>query len=301
MITRAVLYPQHFILAISNPAESLFIGSFWLSISVIIGGIQVYGISYGPAHSWLIDAVYILYWVYAGCSLSNSIAQYWMLMHAGTGRSVPVTPSLFLVGYSAMLTGTIASLIAGSQPPDRAVLMIISGLAYKGYGWLISLVCIIYSIRNLLENGLPPPPLRPGMFIPVGSVAYTIVTFIGLAKAIPTASTSGYFSRHPTAKETLEIVALFVSIFMWLFAFWIFAIAVIANVSKCWFHTSNINDRNAVRKPDNNVDCEYIDGHASCNVAGVDYRMYSSGVDGGDCMAWERRRQEHVKSNSLSD
>jgi tellurite resistance protein TehA-like permease len=230
MLLRALLHQAHFLQSFRNPQESLFIGSFWLSVSVIIGGTQLYGITYGPAYPWLVDAVYVLYWLYAGCSLANSIVQYWGLILGSTKRPVPFTPSLFLAGYSAMLTGTIASLIAGSQNSERAVLVIVSGCAFQGFGWLISLVSIVYFVRNLLDNGPPPPHLRPGLFIPVGSAAYTVVALIGQAGAIPMSPASGYFARHTTAKETLEVVALFVGIFMWLFSFWIFSIAVLGNV-----------------------------------------------------------------------
>jgi tellurite resistance protein TehA-like permease len=87
----------------------------------------------------------------------------------------------------------------------------------------------VYFIRLLLDKGLPPPSLRPALFIPVGSVAYTIVAIIGLANAIPE---HGYFSneRHPMAKEICVVMALVVSVFMWLFSFWMFGIAVVGNV-----------------------------------------------------------------------
>lgn len=227
MAARLYFHPSHVRKVICHPPESFFIGAYLLSISVLIGCIQLYGITHGPGWSWLLDAIYVLYWMYAAVSLVNSIAQYYILIAHSTLRPVPFAPSMFLPGYSAMLTGTIASVIAGSQPGPRAEMIIVSGLAFKGFGWLISSVCIVYFIRLLLDKGLPPPQLRPALFIPVGSVAYTIVTFIGLANAIPD---TGYFARHPMAKEILTVTALFASIFMWLFAFWIFAIAVVANV-----------------------------------------------------------------------
>jgi tellurite resistance protein TehA-like permease len=230
MLTRWLLHPMHFSRSFTNPAESFFIGSFLLSMSVIVGGIQLYGITYGPAYPWLVDAVYILYWSYAAISLVNSIAQYSVLIHQSTSRPIPFTPSVFLAGYSAMLTGTIASLIAGTQPPDRAVLVIYSGCAYQGFGWLISLVCIVFFIRNALDNAVPPAKLRPSLFIPVGSVAYTIVALIGQANAIPSNPPVGYFALHLAAKETLQVVSLFLGVFMWLFSFWLFAIAVVGNV-----------------------------------------------------------------------
>lgn len=230
LIARFILYPSHVLKAIFHPQESFFIGSFWLSISVIIGGIQLYGITYGPAYPRLVYAVYVLHYLYAALSLLNAIAQYWILIQRSTVRPVPFSPSMFLAGYSAMLTGTIASLVAGSQSPERALLVIVLGLAYQGFGWIISLVCVVYFVRALLDKGLPPPQLRPGLFIPVGSAAYTIIALIGLANAIPENPSSGYFARHPDAKEILRVMALFVGIFMWLFSFWLFAVAVLGCV-----------------------------------------------------------------------
>jgi tellurite resistance protein TehA-like permease len=230
-IARAILYPSQFRRSFTHPQESFFFGAFWLSISVIIGATQTYGITYGPGYPWLIDAVYVLYWIYAACSLTNSIFQYWILMQGSIVRPIPTIPSIFLAGYSAMLTGTISALIADSQPAERRLAIIVSGCAYQGFGWLISLVAITGLIRNLLDNGLPPPAMRPGMFIPVGACAYTIIALIGQANAIPDSPSHGYFAAHPTAAETLRIVALFVGIFLWLFAFWLFAIAFLGNIS----------------------------------------------------------------------
>jgi C4-dicarboxylate transporter/malic acid transport protein len=228
MTARICLYPHHVKRALSHPSESLFLGSFLLSMSVIIGGIQVYSITYGPSYPWLISTIYILYWLYSGLSFTNCVFQYWILITRSIVRPVPFTPSMFLAGYSAMLTGTIASLIAPTQPPSHSLLVIYSGVAFQGYGFLISLVCIAFFIRGLLDTGFPPPALRPALFIPVGSIAYTILALINLSNAIP--PDTGYFGTHPTAKEILQVLALFVSIFMWLFAFWLFSLALLANI-----------------------------------------------------------------------
>lgn len=231
MTARAILYPAHFKGAFLHPQESFFFGAFWLSISVIIGGVQTYGITHGPGYPWLVDAVYVLYWMYAACSLANSVFQFWVLIQWSMVRPIPGLPSIFLAGYSAMLTGTLASFIAGSQPPHRAVPIIISGCAYQGFGWLISSIVMVGYVRNLLDHGLPPPPMRPAMFIPVGTCAYTIIALIGQATAIPGPPSYGYFASHPTAAETLRVVALFIGIFLWLFTFWLFALAFLGNVS----------------------------------------------------------------------
>ncbi|KAI4913134.1 hypothetical protein J4E85_010867 [Alternaria conjuncta] len=82
---RFLYHTSHFLTSFLHPSESFFAGSFYLSLSVILAGIQTYGITHGPAYPWLIDAVYLLYWIYAGASLANSVFQYWIVIQRGKG------------------------------------------------------------------------------------------------------------------------------------------------------------------------------------------------------------------------
>jgi len=116
-------------------------------------------------------------------------------------------------------------MIAGSQPAEKRMAILVSGVAFQGFGFLWSMVLVVMYVVQLMERGLPPPAVRPGMFIPVGTPAYTIIAFVGQARAIPTSY--GYFAAHPSAAETLRTLALFVSIALWVFTFWLFAIAVL--------------------------------------------------------------------------
>jgi tellurite resistance protein TehA-like permease len=226
---RLLLHPTHILGALSHPSESWFLGSFFLSTSVLIGCTQVYGITYGPAYPWLIDAIHVLYWIYAGFSFANSVGQYWVLVARSKVRPVAFTPSMFLAGYSAMLTGTLASLIAPYQDPGRAYLVVLSGLTFQGFGWLVSSTCLVFFVRGLLDTGLPPAKVRPALFIPVGSVSYTIVALVGQANGVPEGI--GYFAKHPQAKDTCQVFALMVSVFMYLFSVWLFLLAVLGNIS----------------------------------------------------------------------
>jgi tellurite resistance protein TehA-like permease len=130
-----------------------------------------------------------------------------------------------------MLTGTVASLIVDSQPGRRVMPIVVSGVAYQGFGWCISFIAVVAYVRNVLDNGFPPAQLRPGLFIPVGSCAYTIVALIGLANAVSEGTEASYFARHPAAPEILRVLALFTGVFLYVFAFWLFAIAFWGNVS----------------------------------------------------------------------
>ncbi|KAI4643238.1 uncharacterized protein J4E78_009964 [Alternaria triticimaculans] len=56
---RFLYHTSHFLSSFLHPQESFFLGSFYLSLSVILAGIQTYGITHGPGYRWLIDAVYV--------------------------------------------------------------------------------------------------------------------------------------------------------------------------------------------------------------------------------------------------
>ena len=57
-----------------HPHESFFFGTFWVSIALILYCVQLYGIpSSGP---WLVKALQICFWLYAGCALLVVIFQY---------------------------------------------------------------------------------------------------------------------------------------------------------------------------------------------------------------------------------
>ena len=229
-LTRLTLHTTHFLSSITHPSESLFISSFHLSLSVLLAGLQTYTITHGPGTRWLKDTVYILYWTYAALSLSNAVAHYYVLIARSAVRPIPYSPAVFLPGYSAMLTGTVASMIAGHQSPERAGKVVLSGVAWQGFGWCISFVTIVSYVRNILDHGLPPKKVRPGMFIPVGACAYTIVALVGLAQGVPDVGAVGFFARYPHAGEVLRVVAVILGLFLYVFAFWLFALAVLANV-----------------------------------------------------------------------
>ncbi|KAF2691198.1 C4-dicarboxylate transporter/malic acid transport protein [Lentithecium fluviatile CBS 122367] len=226
MTARASLHFAHFKRSFINPQESFFFSSFLLSICIILCDIQLYGLTYGPCGPWLITTLRVLYWIYAAVSLINAIFQYFVFMIDKLDRRpVPFNLSWFLTGYSAMLTGTVASIIAESQPPEHRISILVSGCAYQGFGFLFSMVLVMLHIMQLMEKGLPPAAVRAGLFIPVGTPAYTIIAFIGQARAIPTSY--GYFAAHPASTEILLTMVLFISIALWILTFWLFAIAVL--------------------------------------------------------------------------
>jgi tellurite resistance protein TehA-like permease len=67
------------------------------------------------------------------------------------------------------------------------------------------------------------------MFIAVGPAGFTSVALIGMSQSIPEGY--GYFKTYPMAPQVLQILALWVSIWIWCIAFWFFSFSLLAVLS----------------------------------------------------------------------
>jgi tellurite resistance protein TehA-like permease len=199
------MYPGSLNKSLRHPTEALFFPTFWLSLPTIIGGMKIYGVPHtGP---WLIVTLRVLFWLYCACTMLVAICQYWYLFMNKTLLVKSMTPSWILPIFPVMLTGTLASILAGDQP---AV--------------MLYTLCLV----RLFEYGLPPPNARPGMFICVGPPGFTALAIIGMSNALP--EDYGYFATYPGAATALKAMALFTAIFIWMIGFWWFCIALISTL-----------------------------------------------------------------------
>ncbi|KAI1807809.1 voltage-dependent anion channel [Daldinia bambusicola] len=226
ILARFSLHPHMLKRSLTNPPEYFFIGSFWLSIATTIICMQRFGAPHtGP---WLPVAVRVLFWMYAAATLVYATV-IWVVAAAKSSIDMTrINPAVFLMVFNTMLTGTIAASIAEAQPPEQRLPIIVAGVAYQGLGWIVSLALLPWFVAGLLQNGLGAPSLRPGLFMPVGSSGYTVVSLIGCARAVP----RGYefFARYPIAADVLQVLATWTGVFLWLFTFWLFALALLANL-----------------------------------------------------------------------
>lgn len=226
MICRFIQTPSSLRRSLTKPPEAYFTGSLWLSIATIIMCTQRFAAPHtGP---WLVVAIRILFWAYAAITLTYNILIFVAMFVTCPLAPGSLSPPMFLMVYNAMLSGTVASAIAPAQPPSHRLPILVAGVAYQGLGWLLCLLLLPLFLSSLLIHGLGPASQRPGLFIAVGSSGYTVVALIGCARAVP--ADHAYFAKHPTASETLSVLALWVGVFLWLFTFWLFAIALVAHV-----------------------------------------------------------------------
>ena len=226
-ILRWTLNPSKIKQSFIHPPECFFYGSFWLSAATIIICMDRFGVSHaGP---WLVVAIRVCFWMYAAITLLSSTIHLVVVAKYTPIVAIQMNPAWFLLIFNAMLTGTIAAAIAENQPQEQRLPITVAGIGYQGLGWLGSLLFLAWFIAKLLENGWPPHSLRPGLFMTVGAVGFTIVALIGAASSAPTSY--GYFATHPTAHEVLLIVATWASIFLWVFALWLFALAFFITIA----------------------------------------------------------------------
>jgi tellurite resistance protein TehA-like permease len=223
MIWRWATNPGSFKKSFTTKPECNFFGSYWLSCATVILNMHHYGGS--RAGPWIIVALRVLFWLYAAISLTSTTVHMAVIFRNVRQSHIDFAPPMFLLILNAMLTGTIAATIAGAQPNEERVAIMVAGVAYQGLGWLVCMLLLTMMLGNLLENGWPAGAARPGLFIMVGTSGFTIVALIGIAEASPTGY--GYFGTHPLAGEILTIVATWIGIFLWLFSCWWFFLSLI--------------------------------------------------------------------------
>lgn len=231
ILARFVLFPGTFSKSVSHPTESLFIPTFFLTISTIISCIQQYG--YPSTGPWLVVTVRILFWIYVAITFSTAVLQYHLLFTGKPLTLQSMTPAWILPVFPVMLSGTVASVIAGSQPRDHAIAIIIAGSTFQGLGITISIFMYSNYIGRLMSSGLPLPETRPGMFISVGPPSFTGLAFMGMAsaaeKVFPHTFVLGT-AEVPTA-QVLKIVAVFLAIILWSLSLFFFCISLLATLS----------------------------------------------------------------------
>lgn len=108
--------------------------------------------------------------------------------------------------------------------------MLVAGVTYQGLGFMVALLVFPLYLGRLMQDGLPAPAMRPGMFIAVGPAGYTALALIGMARAIP--EDYGYFAVYPIASQVLRVMATWLSVWIWCLGFWFFAISCVAVVSE---------------------------------------------------------------------
>jgi tellurite resistance protein TehA-like permease len=164
--TRFALTPRSLRKSLHHPFESFYFGAFWVSIALILYCTQQYGVpSSGP---WLIKALEVGYWIYAGCALLVAVFQYHVIFHKEKLPVFEAMPAWILPVYPLIILGPLGGVLLYSQPATSAIPILISAIMFQGLGWTIALIMYTIYITRLINGDIPEEPKRAGMYIAVG-------------------------------------------------------------------------------------------------------------------------------------
>ncbi|KAI8948350.1 voltage-dependent anion channel-domain-containing protein [Xylaria longipes] len=227
MITRFCLHRDDFRNSITHAREGLFLPTFFLALATIITSTERYVTPENDVPlRWLILTAF---WVYLAITLALAVGQYSHLFAKHKFALQTMMPTWILPIFPIMLSGTIASVIAESQPDIAAVPIIVGGLAAQGLGISVAVMMYAHMIGRLMQAELPNREHRPGLFMNVGPPAFTALAFIGMAKGLPNS-----FDREQDGildANVIRTFALVAAIFLWGLSLWWFLIAAVAVLS----------------------------------------------------------------------
>ena len=226
MVLRFLYHNGDFAASLKHEREGFFFPTFWLSIATIITSTQRYVVPVNDPDITMIWAIQVAFWGYALFTFLLAIGQYSFVFAAHSFGLNTMMPTWILPIFPIMLTGTIASVIADTQPDIMAIPIIVAGLTCQGLGLSVAVMMYAHMVGRLMAAGLPNREHRPGLFMCVGPPAFTALALIGMANGIP--DNFARNDRFIVDAPFMRTMALVAAIFLWALSLWWFFIGVIA-------------------------------------------------------------------------
>ncbi|KAF2870604.1 voltage-dependent anion channel [Massariosphaeria phaeospora] len=213
--------------SLHHPHESFYFGAFWVSIALILYGTQQYGVpACGP---WLVKALEVCFWMYAGCVLLVAVFQYHVIFDREKLPVVDAVPAWIMPVYPFIVLGPLAAVLEYSQPKEAALPIILGGLCFQGLGWMIALIMYTIYVTRLVNSDFPEPSKKPGMYVAVGPSAYTAATFVALGMQAPKVLPEHFLGTTSIITgEVWKAIGVPIGIFIWLLAFWFCALSTVS-------------------------------------------------------------------------
>lgn len=225
MLARFALHRGTLVASLTHPREGFFVPTFFLSVATLITSTDRYAIPHSDLN--LLWAVQATFWIYVIVTLLLAVGQYSFIFATHRLQLNTIMPTWILPIFPIMLSGTIASVIADTQPDIAAVPIIVAGLTCQGLGLSVAILMYSHMVGRLMSCGLPCREHRPGLFMCVGPPAFTALALIGMAKGLPRGLDPD-LDGVPIDVGTVRTIALMGGIFLWALSLWWFGIGVVA-------------------------------------------------------------------------
>jgi len=224
LIARFVLYPATLKESLTHRRESFFLPTALLSVATLITSTERYVVSRDdPA---VVGAVQWSFWAYVGVAVVLAVTQYAFVFSRHRFRLESAMPTWILPIFPVMLAGTIASVVADTQPDVAAVPIIVAGLTCQGLGLSVAGMTYALLVGRLFSAGLPDREHRPGLFMCVGPPAFTALALVGMGNGLPDGFDAD--SDGVVDARTLRTLAVVCAVFLWALSFWWFGVAAVA-------------------------------------------------------------------------
>ncbi|KAF2636292.1 C4-dicarboxylate transporter/malic acid transport protein [Massarina eburnea CBS 473.64] len=224
---RFIKHPGSLSRSLHHPHESFFFGTFWVSIALILYGVQVYGVSStGP---WLVKALEVSFWTYAGLVFLVAVFQYHIIFDTQKLPVMEAMPAWILPVYPFLVLGPLAAVLEYNQPQESALPIMLGGLCFQGLGWSVAFFMYTIYVTRLVNSELPEPSKKPAMFVAVGPAAYTSNTLVALGLQAPKVLPPDFLDLPSLPiGETWKAIGVPAGIFLWLLSFWFCALATVS-------------------------------------------------------------------------
>ncbi|OBS24322.1 hypothetical protein FPOA_04867 [Fusarium poae] len=223
MLLRFFFNPGDMSKSITHEREGFFFPTFFLTLATLITSTQRYAIP--DNDETLAWAIQVAYWGYVVLTVLLAVGQY-SYVFAAHNFVFPI-----------MLSGTIASVIADTQPEIAAIPIIVGGLTCQGLGLSVAVLMYAHMIGRLMSAGLPNREHRPGLYMCVGPPSFTALALIGMANGLPDSIEPG-MDGIKIDPGMIRAMALVAGIFLWALAAWWWGIATVAVIQSppVYFH-----------------------------------------------------------------
>ncbi|ROT43559.1 hypothetical protein SODALDRAFT_42114 [Sodiomyces alkalinus F11] len=225
---RFCLQPGSFMDSFTDQTESLFIPSFFVSISMILINSCQYGVPrVGP---WLLQTMEVMFWINMALSVIASAVIYLILWSSLKFPIHTMTPVWVFPAYPLLLNGPfaanlVAAAVTSNQELSSPIAVALAALAVQGTGFLIALMISSAFIYRLMTQKLPTDAQRPGVFISIGPYAFTMTGIVQLGNHADVIIPQNFMGAEQ-AVPIVRIMSLLVGVWLWGVALWFFMVSV---------------------------------------------------------------------------
>jgi len=214
--------------SLTHEREGFFFPTFFLTLATLINTTYRYAIPPGDTHlNW---GIQVAFWSYMIITFALAVGQYSFVFRVHNLEVKTMMPTWILPIFPIMLTGTIASVIASTQPAAISPAIVYCGLAAQGLGMSVAFLMYGHMVGRLMSFGLPGREHRPGLYMCVGPPAFTCLAFIGMANGLP--DNFDQDSNGIVDVGFIRQIAVLAGVYLWGLALWWWGIATVAILSK---------------------------------------------------------------------